>query len=197
MQKNLDLITILKGLKSYPTWTTGNSYEISVGVKNKNTLLIKGYHCSLEFPRFIKITPKLFWLMGFLNGEGTNATNKSGYLRFTITNSNPEFMKMALDILDESKILPKFNIPDKSLKIGRSSLHDDKYLLNFWSKKLELPKFKFHLPLKKDELKKAKYGVCHLYISNVLLRRVTDKIFEYFGKKYLRGKNSGAWNIRV
>ncbi len=43
-------------------------------------------------------------------------------------------------------------------------------------KELKLSKDKFYMAPKPDETKKAENGVCHIFISDVLLRRVMDEL---------------------
>ena len=158
--------------------------------KFNEKILVKGKNASMvEFPRYIHLSPDIFWLVGFLDGEGSKSKGKSGYLRFTITNSDPELIKMALNVLDKHNLLSKNKIPDKGIKIGRSSQHDDKKLLNFWMIYLNLSKSKFYFSPKPDKLKKAKNGVCHIYIINMILRRVIDRLIEHLKDSYIKVPN--------
>lgn len=184
--RKIDLMKVVSNLETYPTWSTGKSYKLDVQ-EFSDKILIKGKNASsFEFPRYIFLSPDIFWLIGFLDGEGSKSKGKSGYLRFTITNSNPYMIKMALDILDKHGVLTKTKIPDRGIRIRRSSKHNDKKLLNFWMNHLRLPKSKFYFSPKPDETKKAKHGVCHIYTSNMILRRVIDRLIEYVKDNYIK-----------
>lgn len=184
--RKIDLAKVIFGLETYPTWSSGKSYKLKLE-EFDDKILVRGKNASMaEFPRYVYLTPDIFWLVGFIDGEGSKSKGKSGYLRFTLTNNDPEMIKMALDILDRHKLLPKNKIPDKGIRIRRSSKHDDKKLLSFWMKYLNLPESKFYFSPKPDGLKKAKNGVCHIYISNMILRRVIDRLIEYIKHNYLK-----------
>lgn len=71
------------------------------------------------------------------------------------------------------------NLPDHCLKILRSDPERDNELLDYWSTQLEVSKSKFYLPPKPDKIKHVRFGVCHVYISNVIFRLVIDAIAEY------------------
>ncbi len=186
----LDLCDIIIGKKTYPNWTTGNEYQLQV-FENTQQYAIIGYRTihghtfKRKFPRFLEINNSFLWLIGFIRGEGSHSKGKSGYLRFTLTNSDSYLMKNAINSLIKSGLINRKTLPVRSIKIGRSSLHDDSELMEHWGKELGFSKEYFYFTNKRDENKKQKFGTCHLYISDVLLRRVMDIILDHIEKSEL------------
>jgi hypothetical protein len=196
LKGKIDLIKLLSGKSTYPTWSTGRSYSLFVE-KQKSNIIVSYQHSgnkrpSRSFPRYIKITPKLLWFFGFIYGEGSKSQGSSAYRRFTITNSDSKPMKLSLDVLEEIKVLSREDIPPRSIKIARSQFHNDKKILEFWKKELKVTPDKFYLSPKYDENKKTEHGVCHVFISDVLLRRVMDEIAQFIFNR-IKEENSGEW----
>lgn len=178
----LDLFKILQGVKTYPSWYSNNSYDL-ITIPEGNKLFVtynsKGKRGKRYFPRHLSITPDLLWTLGFIEGEGSNSKNKSAYRRFMVTNSNPLKMKFVLDVLEKHKILARASLPRNSIRVRYGLHHDKRKLAKFWAEKLKVNADKIYLSTKADPLKTAEYGVCDIYISDVILRRVTDRIREY------------------
>jgi len=180
--KIIDLAKILSGRSTYPTWSYGRTYPLEITVvtdlvkvtyKRKNG----GKRPIGMYPRYVQLSPKLMWVFGFLKGEGSRSKGSSAYRHFTVTNADPEPLRLVLRVLQETGLLHE--LPNGCLKISRSDPRRDRELLDYWSRELGVPACKFYLPPKPDEIKHAKFGVCHIYISNVLLRLVIDAIAEY------------------
>jgi len=178
----VDLYKILQGVKTYPSWYSNNSYDL-ITIPEGNKLFVtynsKGKRGKRYFPRSLSITPDLLWTLGFIEGEGSNSTNKSAYRRFMITNSNPTKMKFVLDVLEKHQILARASLPRNSIRVRYGLQHDKGKLAKFWREKLKVSLDKIYLSTKADPLKTSEYGVCDIYISDVILRRVTDRIREY------------------
>jgi len=180
IENTIDLASLLRGKLTYPTWSTESRYPLSVEIQGSEISISYKHKGNKRpkrnFPRYIKITPKLLWFFGFIYGEGSKSQGRSAYRRFTITNSDPKGLKLALDILEETKLLRRKDIPNRSIKIARSSLHNDVKLIEYWKKELQVSDEKFYMAPKYDENKKTEFGVCHIFISDVLLRRTIDEL---------------------
>jgi hypothetical protein len=175
----IDLKKLIVGKITYPSWTTNSTYPLKY---EENNSCIFIYYITKtnkrilrEFPKEIFFTPHLIYVFGFLKGEGSTALGKSNYRRLTITNTDDVILKITLNELEKSGLFKTKNIINKSIHISHHT-KDDEEVLKYWSKKLNLPIEKF----KCFELKAGRnpYGVCHIYISDVLLRRVVDIIHE-------------------
>jgi len=172
---------IIEGKLTYPSWTTGSQHVIKCDYLNNKEVLVhyntKGpivRKISRKFPKFIDADHIFIWVLGFLKGEGSNSKGKSNYRRFTITNKNPEFIILTLKVLYEKGLLYN-DLPDKTCHIIHSQ--DKLKAMNYWQNKLGLDKSKFSYI--DDNNKTSLYGVCHVYLSDVLLRRVVDEINEF------------------
>ena len=66
----------------------------------------------------------------------------------------------------------KNNLPDTCCHLIHAK--EQEKALKFWSSNLNLPASKFKII--DDKIKNSAYGVCHIYLSDVLLRRVIDEI---------------------
>ena len=175
---DISLRKIIENKQTYPSWSCNAVYSIRCAPLNKNELLV--YYepgaiprrVSRVFPRFVKADPVFLWVLGFLKGEGANSKGKSNYRRFTLTNKDPALISLCLDELHNKKLLDKNAFPDASLHIIHAT--DKKGPLNYWSRQLLLPlsKFKYF----KDSRQTSQFGVCHVYFSDVLLRRVVDEL---------------------
>jgi len=180
--ETLDLTKVLDGKHTYPVWSSGKTYPLEIEFDD-NTVMVTykrrngGRRPRATYPRFIKLTPNLAWVIGFLKGEGSQSRGNSAYRRFTVTNNNPQALRFVINTLKEAGILNELS--DGCVKIGRSDANHDGELLNYWSNELGIPKCKFYFPPKPDSVKRAKFGTCHIYISNVLLRLTIDAIAEY------------------
>ena len=171
----IKLKSLVEGQITYPSWTTSSTYTLKAEENDKNILIyykIKTNKCiSRVFPKEITLTPKFTYTLGLLKGEGSNALGKSNYRRLTITNSNPDIINLILDELEVSNLFKKSDLIAKSVHLLHHTEIDDK-VIDYWSDKLDIPRNKFKCF--DDKLKTSKYGVCHVYISDVLLRRVID-----------------------
>lgn len=181
---NLNKINIkelVQGEYTYPNWSTGSIYSLKTKELTNDTLVYyftkSNREVSRIFPKEIDLTPKLCYIMGFLKGEGSTSLGKSNYRRLTITNSEPKILKQVLDELDNAKLFKKEKLINKSINLLHHTKSENK-VINHWSKKLDLPKAKFKCF--DDERKTSRFGVCHIYISDVLLRRVIDLIHNKF-----------------
>lgn len=193
----INLSNLIEGKLTYPTWSTGRQYPLTV--KKSGNKIIVSYQNSGNkqlnriFPSYVKITPRLLWFFGFIYGEGSKSQKSSAYRRFTITNSDSKPMKLALDVLEDIKFLNRKDIPIRSIKIARSQYHNDEKLLNVWKHELKVTPNKFYMSPKYDENKKTEYGVCHIFISDVLLRRVMDEVAQFIFNG-IKNRSSGEWN---
>lgn len=115
--------------------------------------------------------------MGLLRGEGSTSLGKSNYRRFTISNSDSKVINLILGELDKNNLFKKSNLIDKSIHLIHHIEPKNK-VINYWSKKLNLPESKFKCF--DDKSKTSPFGVCHVYISDVLLRRIVDLIHSQF-----------------
>ncbi len=170
---------IVEGKNTYPNWTTGSVYIIKT--EERSSKLKVFYYTksnkivSRLFPINIQLTPKLAYVFGFLKGEGSTSRSKANYRRFTITNSDYKIMRIVLEELDKSELFHKSNLINKSIHLAHHTKLDEE-VIEYWSKGLDLPKEKFKCF--KSHPGRNPYGVCHIYISDVLLRRVIDIIHE-------------------
>jgi len=180
--KTLDLAKILNGRRTYPAWSSGKTCPLEIEFdSNKVKITYErrngGRRPRATYPRFIKFTPNLVWVIGFLKGEGSQSKGKSAYRRFTVTNNDPQALRFVIRTLKETGFVDE--LPDGCIKIGRSDPNRDGELLSYWSRELGVPKSKFYFPPKPDSVKRAKFGTCHLYVSDVLLRLTIDAIAEH------------------
>ena len=175
MNSIINLKSLVEGKATYPSWTTGSVYPLKVEENGSSALIyytIKtNKRISRLFPKEIILSPKLTYMLGLLKGEGSNALGKSNYRRLTITNSNPDIISLILDELERSDLFKKSDLITKSVHLLHHTEPDGK-VIEYWSNVLDIPKNKFKCF--DDKLKTSKYGVCHVYISDVLLRRVID-----------------------
>jgi hypothetical protein len=178
---NIILKKIVKNKKTYPSWSTGATYFLESKEKEENIEIYyktkSNRKISRIFPKKLSLTPKLTYSLGFLKGEGANALGKSNYRRFTLTNSEPQTILLVLNELDKNNILKKTQLREKSIHLLHHNKSDSE-VINYWSKNLNLPKKLFKCF--EDKNKTSDYGVCHVYVSDVLLRRVIDLIHEIF-----------------
>ena len=179
----INIEKLVQGSNTYPSWTTNSVYPLKAQSNEKNTLIYykvcSGRIVSRTFPKEIDLSPNFCYVLGLLKGEGSTSLGKSNYRRLTITNSDPEIINAVLDELDKSNFFKKSDIINKSVHL----LHFTKPkedVINYWSKSLRLSKTRFKCFNSKT--KTSEYGVCHVYISNVLLRRVIDLIQTKFTK---------------
>lgn len=171
----IKLKSLVEGQVTYLSWTTSSIYSLKAE-ENDNDVLVyykiqTNKRISRVFPKEITLTPKFTYTLGLLKGEGSNALGKSNYRRLTITNSNPDIIKLILDELEISNLFKKSDLIAKSVHLlHHTELDED--VIAYWSNQLDIPRIKFKCF--DDKLKTSKYGVCHVYISDVLLRRVID-----------------------
>ena len=189
MEENLtiDLHNLVEGIKTYPSWTTSREYSLSV--KAIDTEHIEIFYqvagpvkrkIGRKFPRKLQLNPRFIWALGFLKGEGSNSLGKSNYRRFTITNTNPEFLRIVLDELESMHLFQRDNLSNTGVNILHAK-ETEPITRAFWSSELGIPiqKIRYY----DDKVKTSKYGVCHIYISDVLLRRVVDEVNSYIMKE--------------
>ncbi|HLD87661.1 MAG TPA: hypothetical protein VJB12_06405, partial [Candidatus Nanoarchaeia archaeon] len=179
MISRIEIGPLVEKRLTYPNWNTGSEYALlskKAGRSAEIYYVAKGKRrFGRKFPQDVQLTVRFSYALGLLKGEGSNALGKSNYRRFTITNSDPKVIKFLLEELENTGLL---QIP--SLKKG--SLHllhhtsTDEDVVRYWSKQLELPKKLFRTF--DDKTKTTPFGVCHVYISDVLLRRVVDLLHE-------------------
>ncbi|MBI2144594.1 hypothetical protein HYU17_05620 [Candidatus Woesearchaeota archaeon] len=189
MEANLtiDLGKLVDGIKTYPSWTTGRQYPLCIqAIDNEHIEIfyqIAGpvkRKISRQFPRELKLRSRFIWALGFLKGEGSNALGKSNYRRFTITNTNPEFLRIVLDELESMHLFQRENLSNTGVNVLHAK-EAESTVRAFWSRELCIPveKIRYY----GDKVKTSKNGVCHIYISDVLLRRVVDEVSSYVMKE--------------
>ncbi len=180
---SIKLQKLVKGKKTYPSWSTGTAYFLKAESKKEACLIYyttkSNRLISKNFPKSIKLCPKFCYILGILKGEGSNSLGKSSYRRFTLTNSDPDIIKLVLGELDKKNLFKKTKIIDKSIHLLHNTCSEEE-AINYWSEKLDLPKNKFKCF--DDKQKTSIFGVCHVYISDVLLRRIIDLLQEYIIK---------------
>jgi len=179
----INILKIIEGKKTYPSWSTGRTYslqtkdlgdKIVIYYKIENGRIIKR-----TFPKILNLTPKLSYALGILEGEGATALGKSNYRRFTMTNSDPKVINIVLNELEKHGLFSKNDLKVNNVQIVHYT-DSEKEVFDYWSKQLRIPVTKFKsFDMEKKTTKK---GVCHIYVSDVLLRRVIDLIKEEFYK---------------
>jgi len=179
----LDLLELMDNKLTYPSWSTSTVYPINCSVLSDNEISvfyeINGpvrRRVSRRFPRFIKLEPNLIWLLGFLNGEGSNSICQSNYRRFTVTNKNPALIKLTIEYLHNISFIDKHKLSAGCFHIIHAK--EITTAIQYWSESLSLPEPMFKLF--HDVNKTSRYGVCHFYLSDVLLRRVVDELNNHF-----------------
>jgi len=179
----INIKKLVEGKTTYPSWTTNSKYSLKTEDNGDNIIVyykIKGgREVSRSFPKEINLTPRLSYVLGILKGEGATSLGKSNNRRFTLTNSEPTIINRVLDELEKNNLFKKSNLIDKSIHLLHHTESEDK-VIDYWSEKLNLPKNKFKCF--DDKTKTSSFGVCHVYISDVLLRRVIDVIHDEFTK---------------
>lgn len=179
--QTVELKDLVEGKLTYASWSTSNSYLLKCKELDEQNVLVfyitkSNKTFSRKFPRLVSITPKFACVLGLIKGEGANALGKSNYRRFTFTNSDCELVKQVLDTLSENKFLLKENLRKKSIYLMHFQ-NEESAVIGHWSKKLDLPVSKFRCIETTD--KTRDYGICHVYISDVLLRRVIDIMIDF------------------
>jgi hypothetical protein len=174
--KTIELKSLLEGKKTYPSWSTDSTYFLECKEIGKNKIVVyyttkNNKTFSRIFPKEIVMTPKLACILGLIKGEGANALGKSNYRRFTFTNSDSELVRHVIKMLHEAELFSKQDIKNNSFYIMHFKKEQDE-VIKFWSKKLNVPESKFKCVDTKE--KTRDYGICHLYISDALLRRIID-----------------------
>ena len=179
----LDLVGLMNGKRTYPNWSTGARYRIQCEELDRGNIKIfydisrtpMKKRISGNFPKIINVDASFSWVLGFLKGEGTNSKKRSSYRRFIFTNKNPIFIKKVPNELHNRKMINVRELIKGCIHIIHSS-GSIKKVLGYWSGKLKLSNDKFKILDYKKSLKKSKFGVCHVYLSDVILRRVIDEI---------------------
>jgi len=87
----IDLKELMDGKFTYPNWFTKTQYPLRCDAFENN---VRIYYISTKsimkkvfekyLPRYIKLTPKFCWALGFLKGEGLNSIRGKSYYRFEI-----------------------------------------------------------------------------------------------------------------
>jgi hypothetical protein len=169
---------LIKGKKTYPTWTTNSKYPLcSKKLNNKEVLIYyivdKGIKRKIErkFPAIIDCDPSFCWIISLIKGEGSNSLGKSSYRRFTITNKDPIVIKKIIKELEEKKLFHSEQLSPKSCHLLHFTGKEEQ-VISYWSRKLELSRDKFKCF--SAEKRTSIYGVCHIYLSDALLRRIID-----------------------
>ena len=172
---------LVEGRLTYPNWTTNSTYPLKTKDYGEDIIIYyktKGNRkISRFFPKEINLTHRLSYVFGLLKGEGSTSLGKSNYRRFTITNADYRIINLILEELDKNNLFKKSNLIDKSIHLLHHTELKNK-VIDYWSKKLNLPKRKFKCF--DDKSKTSPFGVCHVYISDVLLRRIIDLIHDEF-----------------
>jgi hypothetical protein len=177
---------LIEGKKTYPSWTTGRVYPLKTRTINDKCLVYyepKGRvkrRIERVFPEKIALSSRFIWTLGFLKGEGSNALGKSNYRRFTITNTDARCLKIVIAELEKSELWKKEQLSNTGVNILHAK-KDELETREFWAKGLAIPleKIKYY----KTSERTSEFGVCHIYISDVLLRRVFDEINEFVMRK--------------
>lgn len=180
--QKIKLKKIVEGEKTYPSWTTGSEYELQTSEGQKSLKVFYkvsiGRKIGREFPKFIQLSSKFCYVLGLIKGEGANSLGKSNYRRFTLTNSDPNVIKLVLTELKNQNLVSN-QFPERSFHI----LHFKKLkrqVVDYWSNELSIDKSKFKCF--DDKNKTSDYGVCHIYLSDVLLRRITDLLQNFISQ---------------
>lgn len=183
METVIHLHKLVKDKFTYPSWTTNSVYPLgSIHSKQKSTIYYKtktNKVISREFPKIVNLTPQFIYVLGILKGEGSSSLGKSNYRRFTITNSNPKVLSIVLNELEKAKLFSRSDLIKNSVYVMHHKESNLK-VIYYWSKMLSIPKYKFKCF--RSEKQTSKYGVCHIYISDVLLRRIVDLMHEQLMK---------------
>ena len=160
---------------TYPNWNTGSEYALlskKAGRSAEIYYVAKGKRrFGRKFPQDVQLTVRFSYALGLLKGEGSNALGKSNYRRFTISNSNPKVISKVLKELEKAKLFFRSELIKNSCYVMHHKVSNLK-VINYWSKMLNIRKYKFKCFI--SEKQTSKYGVCHVYISDVLLRRIVD-----------------------
>lgn len=185
---------IVKGETTHPNWSSGSVYPLESFDEGDKTVVkyvmnktINNRSYSRKFPKEIKLTLKLCWVLGFLRGEGFNGLGKSTYHRFGVTNKNPKLVNFVLNELDFCGLLIKNNLPDNSIEIMHFSGKKEE-VIKYWSSSLNVPVYKIKIKHYRHQFEKSKYGVCHVYLTDVLLRRIVDILHEKIIEKNSEGR---------
>ncbi len=185
MENKIDILKLIDGQYTYPTWSTKTSYRLRAKIIDKDNISI--YYESTKtimkkkfrgiFPRYVFLTPGFCWALGFFEGEGMKSKKSTSYRRFNITNKNPLDLKKFLDELHKSKLLPKDRIRGKCFQIHHF-LNNKLEAERYWSKQLNFPIEMFSAIDYNHNLRRSGNGVCHFDLGHVLLRRIFDLINE-------------------
>jgi hypothetical protein len=180
IDRRIGLKSVLQDVKTYPSWTAGREYSLDVSPLSLTEILVS-YRIDASavprrikrvFPAKIRLTPRFCWMLGFLRGEGANKLGKSNYRRVTITNTNAEDMRIVLDELGRAKLLRRSELRAGAVHIF--AREPSEAVKRYWSEHLQLPPTT--LRIFKKENSTTQFGTCHIYHSDVLLRRVLDCI---------------------
>lgn len=187
--ESIKISELVCGKRTHPNWSTGSTYPLESFREGNETIVkyvmtktITKKVYTRRFPNEIKLTSSFCWILGFLKGEGFNGLGKSTYHRFGVTNKDSALINFVLDELNKSGLLSKNSLPDNSIEIMHFS-GDKKSVVNYWKRHLDLPASKIKVKSYKHQFKKSEYGVCHVYLTDVLLRRIVDLVHEEIIRK--------------
>ncbi len=166
---------LVRGAYSYPSWSTGSTYPLSYDEPYVRYRPLQGKAISRAFPQHFRITPRFCYVLGLLKGEGANALGKSNYRRFTFTNTDPEMFRIVLEELRHQGLVQHHDFKPGCFHLLHFSASEQE-VIRYWAKELSLPEGYFKTF--NDQSKTTKNGVCHLYLSDVLLRRIIDLLQE-------------------
>jgi hypothetical protein len=164
---------------TYPNWNSNAAYPLQAKESKSNIevyYIVKGNRkVGRQFPKEIDISSSFSYALGLLKGEGSNSLGKSNYRRFTITNSDPRVIRFLVKQLESAGLLSISELKEGSFHLLHHTATDNE-AIEYWSKPLNLPESFFKCF--DDKTKTTPYGVCHVYLSDVLLRRVIDLLHE-------------------
>ncbi len=179
----LELQPVVEGKLTYPSWTTSAEYSLEVEQVSEKEILVFYRVLNSAVPRLVKrlfpsrieLSSSFFWVLGFLEGEGANKLGKSNYRRVTITNSNAKDMRAVLDELERQWLLKRIDLPVGAVQIFVKDPSEK--VEQYWRAKLNVSPEQIRLFEKSNATSPT--GICHIYVSDVLLRRVIDLIQEH------------------
>jgi len=184
----INLSELITDKRTYPNWSTGTTYllkfedlgnKILIYYISGKTIMKKRY--SKIFNKYIELTPGLCWALGFYKGDGLNSINGYSYHQFSITNKNPKMLNKVIKELDRAKLITRDKYPDRCFQIMNSN-GNKKEIVKYWSKHLGFEPDKFLVKRYKHELRKSYFGICHITIGDVFLRRIIDLLNEFIIK---------------
>ncbi len=153
-------------------------------------------------PKFINLDEEFFELLGFLDGEMSKKTNKSGGSVLKISNADPVMIREILKRFDKYFRIHKSSWTASLVynnKLGNFDNKKDLVIRNIWSNAIELPKDRFTKTTFQDKYNSlfSKYGIIQIRYSNTaffllfleLMENVRSLILSNYGycAAYIRG----------